>query len=79
MSRSKPSITDVLNTVRGAIEVADAAQDAANALASVEDLRRRAEEHTIKAERARTRAGRAWHHWRAGRLNARATDLERGT
>lgn len=77
MPSKKPTLSDVIDATRTATETIKVGRAAANALASASDLRRRAEEHTAKAEHARTRLGRAWHLWRAGRLNERAADIER--
>lgn len=78
MASNKPSLSDIIRGVHTAVDAAEVAQDAADSLASPTNLRRRAEEHARKAERARTRVGRAWHYWRADRLNGRAANIERG-
>lgn len=74
---TKPSLSDVLTTIANAADTAQAIDAASNLVRSATTLRRRAKSHETKARKARTPVGRAWHQWRADRLNDRAADIER--
>lgn len=74
---TKPSLSEVLTTIANAADTAQAIDSASNLVRSATTLRRRATTHGIKARKARTPIGRAWHLWRADRLNDRASDIER--
>ena len=74
---AKPSLSEVLTTVAKAADTAQAIDSASNLIRSATTLRRRATTHGVKARKARTPIGRAWHLWRADRLNDRASDIER--
>lgn len=74
---AKPSLSEVLTTIANAADAAQAIDSASNLVRSATTLRRRASTHAGKARKARTPIGRAWHQWRADRLNDRASDIER--
>jgi hypothetical protein len=74
---AKPSLSDVLTTINRAADTVDTIDSASNLVRSQTSLRRRAKSHEVKARKARNIIGRAWHQWRADRLNDRAADIER--